>query len=220
MSRKVMMGSRSWGVAAGLLLATCLSQPAAGWPNNGLPMIPQEATNPIDYLNLMGYEGIPHFGIRTLFHGPPPPVADWVTTHCRFIDAVGVDPNDHILRYSLHLPDRARIGIIQLRVADFADTGQLWIYLYRRRWNSRDPGDLMAFRISSNLTLSDQVINMPNLNHEVDNTNYSYWIDVETRGTYTPGALCVYSIHVPYIPRLFADGFESGDTGDWTSSIP
>ena len=66
MSRKVIMGSRSWVVASLLLLAFCLCDPAVGWPNNGLPMVPQEASNPIDYLNMMGVRRHP----RVRGYGP------------------------------------------------------------------------------------------------------------------------------------------------------
>ena len=221
MSRKVMMGSWRWVVAAGsLLLAICLSQPAAGWPNNGLPMVPQEATNSIDYLNLMGYEGIPVFGDTDLLHGPPPPIADWVTTHCRFVDSLGHNLQDNFLRYPVHLPDGAKISYIQLRVADFAVTGQLWAYFRSRPWNSRAIGDTHNLVVTSPAIQADQVLNMFNVNREVDNTNRSYWIDVATAAADAAGELCVYSVHVVYIPRLFADGFESGNTGDWSTAIP
>ena len=105
-------------------------------------------------------------------------------------------------------------------MADFAVTGQIWVYLRSRPWNSRAGGDLDGLVVSSPATQSDQVPHMPNLDLEVDNTNRSYWIDVASAAADAAGELCVYSIHVVYIPRLFADGFESGDTGDWSSANP
>ena len=219
MSHKVVMGSLMSVVISGLMLGLFLCAPVAAGSKSWTPTIPTEASSAMGYLNLMSYEGIPTLGDAKFTSGPPPPIMDWVSTHCRFIDISSAFLQAYFLRYPLHLPDGATISYIQVRVADFAPTGMLWVYLRSRPWNSRASGDTEAFVISSNDSQSDQVLNLMNLNLEVDNTTRSYWLDIAPAAADIPGELCVYGIHVVYIPGIFADGFESGDTTAWSSTV-
>jgi hypothetical protein len=218
MSHKVMMGSRAMLVASGLMLAVCVGAPVAAEPSSSPAANPLEATPPVHYLNLMGYEGIPTLGFTAFVNGPPPPIGDWVTTHCRFIDVANTNIQDYFLHYPLHLPDRAKILYIQIRVAHFTPVGGIWAQLRSRPWNSRDLGDIEV-QVGATVAQSDQVLNMQNLNLEVDNTTTSYWIDVTPSAAANPGEVCVYGVHVAYIPYIFTDGFESGDTAAWSSEV-
>jgi len=219
MSHKVMMGSLPLMVASGLLLAFCLCAPVVGGSNNGTPTIPQEATNVTHYLNLMGYEGIPTLGNQHFTNGPPPPVSDWVSTHCRYIDIFSPTMGDYYLRYPLHLPDGAMIRSIGFKVADFSFTGDFIIYLRSRPWNSRAQGDIEEQTSSSNLIQSDQLFFMTNIDLEVNNTTTSYWIDVTPAGPVIQEDMCVYGINVAYTPFIFTDGFESGNTTAWSGAV-
>ncbi len=86
----------------------------------------------------MGYEGIGTMGDNTASYGPIPPVGDYVTTHCRYIDVAPLYLREYYLRYILHLPIGATITQVEALVADFAEIGSLTMELKSRPWNSRE----------------------------------------------------------------------------------
>ncbi len=61
------------------------------------------------YYNLMGYEGVGTVGENLTSFGQIPPVGDYVTTHCRYIDISPLNLREYYLRYFLHLPDGATL---------------------------------------------------------------------------------------------------------------
>lgn len=148
------------------------------------------------YYNLLGYEGIATIGASS-GSGSVPPVGDWATTHCRYINVTNTTVGQYYLRYPLHLPNGAKITKVALYVADFNPTGVLWAYLRSRPWNSRQAGNTEAFGLTGT-TNGDQYINMSSLNVDVDNRTTEYWIDVSPTNSNDPGQLCVYGIQVTY----------------------
>ncbi len=151
-----------------------------------------------DSYNLMGFEGVPTLGSGGFVVGTPPPVGDWVTTNCRYIDVTNTTVGHYYLRYFLDLPDGATITGVSLRVADFNPAGVLWAYLRSRPWNSRDFGTTRAFTLTDNNSNSDKLINMGSLDIPVNNATTEYWIDVSPQNSNDTGQLCVYGIHVTY----------------------
>jgi hypothetical protein len=150
------------------------------------------------YYNLLGYEGIGTLGSTLQSHGPTPPVGDYVTTHCRYINVQNTTVGQYYLRYPLHLPNGANITGVSLFVADFNSTGVLWVFLRSRRWNSREAGTTLDFTLTDNTTDNDKSINMGTLNVNVNNQTTEYWIDVSPTNGTDPGQLCVYGIQVAY----------------------
>jgi hypothetical protein len=221
MSFKVSAGSRTLAPFLTVLLSINFGTSAAGENSEPPEAGPREVAETTASLNLMGYEGIPTVGSGRpgVFRAPPPPVADWVTTHCRYTDVAWDDDQDDELRYPLHLPDGAKILNIGFRVADFADTSDFRMLLRSRPWNSRERGDIEAQVWSSNLSQSDQTFYMQAVNLTIDNTTTSYWIEANPGVPVIQEEVCVYGIHVNFLTSdLFSDGFESGDTDAWSSA--
>ena len=128
-----------------------------------------------------------------------PPVGDWVTTHCRYIDVPNTLPDQYDLRYPLHLPQGVTITKVALRVADFNSVGTMWAYLRSRPWNSRETGATIGWAHTDDTSNRDRTIDMnlqPDL--QVDNETTEYWIDVTPTNGADPGQLCVYGIQVTY----------------------
>lgn len=151
------------------------------------------------YYNLLGYEGIGTLGSVGFTAGPTPPVGDYVTTHCRYINVQNTTVGHYYLRYPLHLPNGANITRISLYVADFNPTGVLSAYLRSRPWNSRNAGTTLHFALTDNTTNNDKTINMNFSTPEnVNNQTTEYWIDVSPQNSADPGQLCVYGIQVTY----------------------
>ena len=161
-------------------------------------MLIGEGAAQADSYNLMGFEGIPTLGAPAYTLGPPPPVGDYVTTHCRYIDVVNTTLGHYYLRYFLDLPDGAVITGISIRLADYNPSGVMWVYLRSRPWNSRNVGTTVDFTLSDNSGNEDKVINMGTMNVTVNNSTTEYWIDVSPQNSASPGQLCVYGIHVTY----------------------
>jgi hypothetical protein len=159
---------------------------------------PSEANALTGYYNLLGYEGIGTLGSGLTSHGPTPPVADYVTTHCRYINVPNTTVGQYYLRYPLDLPNGANITKVSLYIADFHATGSMWAYLRSRKWNSRQSGTTLSFTLSEIPNPNDKTINMNNLNIDVDNATTEYWIDVSPQNSASPGQLCVYGIQVTY----------------------
>lgn len=155
------------------------------------------AASAADY-NLLGYEGIGTLGSATFVSGGTPPVGDFVTTHCRYIDVQNTNIGEYYLRCPLDLPDLATITGIKLFVADFNSTGVLWAYLRSRPWNSRDGGTVVDFTLTDNTTNGDKLIDMGPMAVTVYNASTEYWIDVTPVNGSNPGQLCVYGIQVTY----------------------
>jgi hypothetical protein len=151
------------------------------------------------YYNLLGYEGIPTLGYPTYNYGPPPAVADYVSTHCRYINIANTTLGHYYLRYTLDLPNDSTITKVALRVADFSDGGSIWAYLRTRPWNSRDVGTTKGFVVSPTGNPSDHLLEMSISNLKVDNQVNEYWIDVSPKDAADPGQLCVYGIQVTYV---------------------
>lgn len=176
-----------------------------------------------DYQNYLGYEGIATLGIWGFTNGPTPPVGDWVTTHCRYIDVPNADGGDYYLRYPIHLPSGAVIKSVTLYVADFNPTGVLFAALVTRPWNSRQEGTQLGAASTDDTSSNDRWIAMGALNVTVNNGTNVYWVDVTPYNSSSPGELCVYGIQVTYDCTdcsLFADGFESGNTNGWDGLVP
>ncbi len=150
------------------------------------------------YYNLLGYEGIGTLGSGLTSHGTPPPVGDYVTTHCRYIDVQNTALGNFYLRYPLHLPNGANMAKISLFVADFNPAGVMWAFLRSRPWNSRDPGTTLSIALTDNTTNSDKTITMNLTPVNVNNQTTEYWIDVTPQNSTDPGQLCVYGIQVTY----------------------
>jgi hypothetical protein len=173
-----------------LILTLSLASPSRG--------APQEVSVLTGYYNLLGYEGIGTLGVGLQDNGPTPPVADYVTTHCRYIDVPNTVPEEYYLRYPLHLPNNATIIQVDLHVADFNPSGVMRAGLYSRPWNSRNPGTALGLTSTSAQPESDLTVTIPGLNVEVNNHLTQYWIDVSPANSAEPGQLCVYGIQVTY----------------------
>lgn len=153
------------------------------------------------YYNLQGYEGIPTTGTGTANPGPPPPVADYVSTWCRYINVTNTQEGDYYLNYPLHLPNGANITEITLRVADYNNAGNLKAILTRRPWNSSSTNTSIAYATTDNVSIGETTINM-SINGgfpvNVNNQTYQYWVLVTPANGASPGQLCTYSVHVEY----------------------
>jgi hypothetical protein len=151
------------------------------------------------YYNLLGYEGIGTLGSGLTTHGPTPPVGDYVTTHCRYINVQNTTVGHYYLRYPLDLPNGANITKVSLFIADFNPTGVMWAYLRSRQWNSRDAGTTLGFALTDNTSENDKSISIePSSPINVDSRTTEYWIDVSPQNSADPGQLCVYGIQVTY----------------------
>ena len=160
---------------------------------------PAAASALTGYYNLWGYEGIGTLGQVLMANGPTPPVGDYVTTHCRYINVPNTLIGQYYLRYPLHLPNGANITNVSLFVADYNPSGILATTLRSRPWNSSsgNTGPLI-YANTDNLTNSDKTISMTGLNVDVNNHTTQYWIDVTPENSASPGQLCVYGIQVTY----------------------
>jgi hypothetical protein len=147
------------------------------------------------YYNLLGYEGIPTLG-------SPPPVVDYVSTWCRYVNIPDTEWGDYWLNYPLHLPNGANITEVALRVADFDEVGgNFKALLFRRAWESRQAGESLAIAQSFDDGATDKTILMSvfdGLPVNVDNQTYQYWVSVTSEAHASPGQLCVYSLQVQY----------------------
>jgi hypothetical protein len=177
------------------LLALLIVVLGTGGSAQGAPVAASALTG---YYNLLGYEGIGTLGAHLTSHGQTPPVGDYVTTHCRYIDVPNTNLGDYYLRYPLHLPNGANITNVSLFVADFNPSGVLWAYLRSRPWNSRESGTTLGFTLTDNTTNNDKTINITGLHVDVNNQTTEYWIDVSPTNGTEPGQLCVYGIQVTY----------------------
>jgi hypothetical protein len=184
-------------VVIGVVVIALLIHLIAASPNNALAGT-QGTTVLTGFYNLLGYEGIGTLGSYGFTAGQTPPVGDYVTTHCRYIDVQNTDVGNYYLRYPLHLPNGATITGVSLFVADFNPAGNIWAYLRSRPWNSRNAGTTLDFVFTDNATDNDKSINMGTLNVAVDNETTEYWIDVSPQNSMSPGQLCVYGIQVIY----------------------
>ena len=148
------------------------------------------------YYNLFGHEGI---GTRGAV-GTIPPVGDYGTTHCRYIDVPTTALGEYVLRYPLHLPNGVTITKVSFFVADFNPTGVMLFLLRSRPWNSREGGTTApnGFAVTDNISNNDKTVNMDGLSVAIDNQTYQYWIDVSPQNSASPGQLCVYGIQVSY----------------------
>ena len=159
---------------------------------------PAAASALTGYYNLLGYEGIGTLGAGGFTAGPTPPVGDYVTTHCRYINVQNTTVGHYYLRYPLHLPNGATITKVSLFVADFNSVGVLYAYLRSRPWNSRNAGTTVSFTLSDNTTNNDKTISMSSLTVAVNNQTTEYWIDVSPQNSADPGQVGVYGIQVTY----------------------
>jgi hypothetical protein len=150
------------------------------------------------YLNIMGYEGIATLGSNGFVNGPRPPVSDYVTTHCQYINVPLTTVGQYYLRYPLRLPNGSNITRVSMRIADFYTGGSMFAYLRKRPWNSRDSGDTIGFTLTPVGNANDHLIHIENLNIDVNNATTQYWLDLSPQNSADPGQLCVYSIQVTY----------------------
>jgi len=213
----------SLAVTTGLVLALWLAGTLAALAGE----FSEETKNlgaDFQYQNYLGYEGIATLGHWGFDFGPTPPVGDWVTTHCRYIDVENGSEGDYYLRYPIHLPQGAVIKGVSLYVADFNPAGNIWVFLVARPWNSRELGTELGSTVTDDASNNDKSINMGALNVPVNNQSHVYWVDVTPDNSALPGELCVYGIQVTYdcteCGVLFGDGFESGNVSAWSSVMP
>jgi len=191
------------------LLALLIVVLGTGGSVQGAPVAASALTG---YYNLLGYEGIGTLGHVGFTSGGTPPVGDYVTTHCRYINVQNTIVGHYYLRYPLHLPNGANITKVSLFVADFNPTGVLWAYLRSRPWNSREWGTTLGFTLTDDTTNNDKTINITGLNVDVNNQTTEYWIDVSPTNGTDPGQLCVYGIQVTYtIDGAFMPLVQKGD---------
>lgn len=149
------------------------------------------------YYNILGHEGIPINGDN----GTPPPVGDYESTHCRYIDVANTYMEEYFLIYTLNLPNGVTITEVALHIADYSTNTFLKATLFKREWDTRASGTQIAYAISSIGSTGDTTINMPTggeLVEVVDNLNYEYWISITPTNSEYPGQLCVYGIQVTY----------------------
>jgi len=159
---------------------------------------PAEANALTGYLNIMGYEGIATLGNVGFVHGPRPPVNDYVTTHCQYINVPSTTVGHYYLRYPLRLPNGSNITKVSMRIADFHTGGAMYAFLRERPWNSRDAGTTIGLALTTIGGAGDQLIHMDPLDIDVNNATTQYWLDLSPQNSADPGQLCVYSIQVTY----------------------
>jgi hypothetical protein len=159
---------------------------------------PAEPNALTGYYNIMGYDGIATLGYPAFTNGTPPPVADYVNNHCRYINLINTTVGHYYLRYPLHLPNGANITKVSMRIADFHPGGSMFAYLRERPWNSRDGGTTIRWTLTPVGNPNDHLIHMDNLNIDVNNATTQYWIDLSPQNSTLPGQLCVYSIQVRF----------------------
>ena len=126
----------------------------------------------------MGYEGIATIGETLASFGGIPPVGDYVTTHCRYIDVIPLALRESYLRYILHLPDGATLTQIDAHIADFADVGSMGIDLRSRPLNSRQAGTVLGSVSTPAGAPGDTTLTIPGLDVAVENRTTQYWIKV------------------------------------------
>ena len=165
-------------------------------PAQSAPAAPNVLTG---YYNMMGFEGVSTWGTHLGANGPRPPVNDYGTTHCQYINVPLTTVGDYYMRFALKLPNGANINKVSMRIADYYSGGSMWVYLRSRPWNSRDFGDTLGFALTPvGGSGADQVIHMENLDIDVNNATTQYWIDMSPQNSANPGQLCVYSLQVQY----------------------
>ena len=151
------------------------------------------------HYTLMGYEGVGTLGENSAANGQTPPVGDYVTTHCRYIDVSPLNLRESYLRYFLHLPDGATMTQIEAHVADFAEIGSIGIELMTRPWNSREAGTFQGSAGSDLGAPGDTTLTIiPNPPVVIDNQVNQYWLNVYFNQQTVPGQLCVYGIQATY----------------------
>ena len=165
-------------------------------PAQSAPAAPSVLTG---YYTMMGFEGISTWGNPLISNGPRPPVSDYGTTQCQYINVPLTSIGDYYMRFALRLPDGANINKVSMRIADFHGGGSMHAYLRSRDWNSRDFGDTLGYAATPGGGAgADHLIHMENLNIDVNNATTSYWLDLSPQNSADPGQLCVYSIQVQY----------------------
>jgi hypothetical protein len=152
------------------------------------------------YYTMMGHEGIGIIGdLGGTTHGATPPVGDYVTTSCRYINVANAAYRQYFLRYPLHLPNGVTITKISLFVADFNAAGTMYVHFMSRPWNSRTDADFTGSIGTSAGAAGDQVISRTlTTDVVVNNKTTQYWVDVMPTNSADPGQMCVYSLQVTY----------------------
>ena len=165
-------------------------------PARNVPAAPSVLTG---YYNMMGFEGIATYGNELGSNGPRPPVNDYATTHCQYINVPNTGINDYYLRFPIRVPNGANINKVSMRIADFHAGGAAYAYLRSRNWNSRDFGVTLGTAATPvGGTDGDRLITMDPLDIDVNNATTSYWLDISPQNSADPGQLCIYSIQVEY----------------------
>jgi len=159
---------------------------------------PAAASALTGYYNLMGIEGIGTLGIPDGTHGTIPPVGDYGNRICRYINVPNTTWGQYYLRYPLHLPNGATITQISLYVADFNSSGNMFVHMVSRPWNSTQNGSDFVSGIGTSGAAGNQTITRTGINEVVNNQTTQYWIDVIPVNSANPGELCVYGIRVTY----------------------
>jgi hypothetical protein len=165
-------------------------------PARNVPAAPSVLTR---YYTMMGFEGISTWGNHLGSNGPRPPVSDYATTQCQYINVPNTTVGDYYIRFPIRLPDGATMTKVSMRIADFHSGGSMFAYLRSRNWNSRDFGDTLGLALTSpGGTGSDELIHIDGLNVAIDNSAKSYWLDLSPQNSADPGQLCVYSVQIVY----------------------
>lgn len=159
---------------------------------------PSSASVFTSYYTIFGHEGIGTIGSALATHGAAPSVGDYNTTYCRYIDVPNTTWGQYWLIYPLHLPNGVTIIEVAARIADFNATGNAYLHMVSRPWNSRDSGSDFAGSIGTSGTSSDEFISRTGISTVVNNATTQYWIEITPVNSADPGQLCVYSIRVTY----------------------
>lgn len=166
------------------------------------------------YYNLQGFEGIPTIGGSDI-PGAPPPVVDYVSTWCRYINVPNTQEGDYYLNYPLHLPNGANITDVSLRLADYNSTGNLKAFLVQRPWNSASAVTTISHTETDNTFTGEFTVSMGRVGGlpvKVDNQTFQYWVMVTPANGASPGQLCTYSVHVKYtIDGAFLPAIQKGN---------
>jgi hypothetical protein len=163
---------------------------------------PTEAAAFTYYYNMWGYEGIPTLGhVTGQIRGNPPPVEDYVDSHCRFIDLAPVNSGYTYLRYPLHLPNGVTITNISISVADYTSKGYLTGYFGSKPWASASEGTYAPSTSTIGAPEGQITMSITPLSVVVDNQANIYWVMITPNNTAADpdaGSLCVYGLQVTY----------------------
>jgi hypothetical protein len=151
------------------------------------------------YYTILGAEGIPSVGQGLTTHGARPPLGDYSSTRCLYVNVANAGINDYYVYYPLHLPDGATITAVRAYIADFSSATNAAVYMYKRDWNSTDHGTTFAATLSTDSTTgANQLLVRTGISEVVNNNTTQYFLEFSPNNSADPGQLCIYSLKVTY----------------------